>query len=717
MNIIRWLRIARAVGVGNLPHRVGYLLKQRSGWFRWRLPAGEPSVAEVSRWFTPGYLAAEAASHWSRRADLMLGSPRHELRAELERSIPADVWDAHVGDAIRRLTAGEMPYFGRTWQRVGWPPRFNHDPVHGIDWPTGRHWTTYHQFDATLRDIKLVWEPSRFAAAFTLGRDAVRNPDGPAAPLFWEMLAAWDRQNPFGSTVAWANGQECAFRVMAWLFAAAATIEHAPPGAPQRLTELIAHSARLIDVALDYARGQKNNHAVSEAAVLWMTGQLFPELCDAARWRDKGRAVLIEEVRRQVYSDGSYVQHSVIYHRVMLDVCLWAMSLGRRARDPLAELEAPVTRALDWLLMMIEPTSGDAPNYGPNDGSRVLPLSCTDYRDFRPVAQALHALVRGSRAFPPGIWDEQMLWTVGPKSLGAPVAPDQARRTREAPDGGYFPMAGPRTWGVIRIHSYRDRPAQADMLHLDWWLDGVNVLRDGGTFMYHAEPPWNRWFSSTAAHNAVEVDRRDQMEAGPNFLWFDWTRARVTVNGRGDGVAYIEGEHQGYHRLPSAVTHRRGVLQAGDVWVVIDDLLGAGSHELTLRWRLEPGTWRIAEPGPGQFTCSNDRVSLDVQAADAFAATIESGATRGAGGRASPEGWESRYYGERTASPTIVVRAAGILPRRLVTIIGPAGFELPRVVRDSLKPGRRLLLRASRAEASWPGIEALSAGRVEITAF
>ena len=717
MSLARWLRIARAVGVGNLPHRIGYLLKQRSGWFRWRLPAGEPPEAERTRWFVDGYTRDAAAGHWRRREPLVLGASRLELRQALERVASKEAWDADVGEAVRRLPRGDMLYFSHVWRHVGWPPRFNHDAMHAVDWPTGGHWTTYHQFDPALRDIKLVWEPSRFATAFALGRDAIRNPRGRAAPLFWELLAAWDHQNPFGSTVAWANGQECAFRVMAWLFAASATIESAPPGALHRLTELIAHSARLIDVALDYARGQKNNHAVTEAAVLWMTGHLFPELRGAARWRARGRAVLIEEVRRQVYRDGSYVQHSVIYHRVMLDVCLWAMSLGRRSGDALGELEAPVGRALEWLLMMVDPATGDAPNYGPNDGSRILPVSCTGYRDFRPVAQALHVLLHNARAFDPGIWDEQAVWAAGPSALDAPVAVDRERRTRAAVDGGYFPLAGPRSWGVVRIHSYRDRPAQADMLHLDWWLDGANVLRDGGTFMYHTDAPWNRWFSSTAAHNTVEVDGRDQMDAGPNFLWFDWTRARLNVNARGGGVGYVEGEHYGYHRLPSVVTHRRGILQAGDAWVVIDDLLGADHHEVTLRWRLEKGTWRVADRGPGQFTAANDRVSIEVHGADAFAATLESGATRGGGGRATPEGWESRYYAERTVAPTIVIRAVGILPRRLVTIFAPVGIETPRLVRDSLHPDRRLLLRSIRAEQSWTAIEPLSAGRVEITAF
>ena len=37
----------------------------------------------------------------------------------------------------------------------------------------------------------------------------------------------------------------------------------------------------------------------------------------------------------------------------------------------------------------------------------------------------------------------------------------------------------------IRCCSYRDRPYQSDNLHIDIWIDGINFLRDSGTFMYN----------------------------------------------------------------------------------------------------------------------------------------------------------------------------------------------------------------------------------------
>ncbi len=334
-------------------------------------------------------------------------------------------------------------------------------------------------------------------------RDHVRNSDSPAADLFWQLLADWDRQNPYGLTAQWACGQEATFRLMAWLFAACVMWDERTADAARyhRLSELVWYTGRHIEGNLVYARSQKNNHAISEAVGLWTIGLMFPELRRAEHWRQQGRRVLLEELDRQIYADGSYVQNSLNYHRLMIDDVLWALRLGELHGQPMPEAAEKLQPALDWLLAMIDPKTGCVPNYGPNDGAWILPLCSCDYTDFRPVAQAAHYLLRGERCYAPGPWDEQMLWLGGAESLDAPMKEQRRLAHFAAPDGGYYTTSGPRSWAFTRVHSYRDRPTQADMLHLDLWYDGVNVLRDGGSYHYYARPPWQHYF---------EFDRRAQ---------------------------------------------------------------------------------------------------------------------------------------------------------------------------------------------------------------
>ena len=111
---------------------------------------------------------------------------------------------------------------------------------------------------------------------------------------------------------------------------------------------------------IGYAVSQKNNHALSEACGLLLISHLFPEFrCGAARWGATGRKVLASELRRQVYEDGSYVQHSMNYHRVMLHVSLLGLRLGELAGDPFdRDLYDRIGRAGEFLHQVMDVDTG-----------------------------------------------------------------------------------------------------------------------------------------------------------------------------------------------------------------------------------------------------------------------------------------------------------------------------------------------------------------------
>ena len=136
-----------------------------------------------------------------------------------------------------------------------------------------------------------------------------------------------------------------------------------------------------IDHHINYARSQKNNHALSEACGLMLIGHLFPELRDAQRWFDRGRTIFCEEMSRQVYGDGSYVQHSINYHRVMLQDATMAGLLAKWHDQPLdADTLRNIAASEEFLFQMLDPTTGRAPLYGNNDGDWVLSPDECDFQ-------------------------------------------------------------------------------------------------------------------------------------------------------------------------------------------------------------------------------------------------------------------------------------------------------------------------------------------------
>ncbi len=162
---------ARALGWENVPRRAWYVAQDKLGLKQRRLPGGELPPAELASHFTAEYRAADALDHWRRRVEKFFAPPEQiaDMRDALCRTVEQPVWDEQVGRWVGGLPQGQMRLFSHVEADVGWPVRFNRDPLHQVDWPTGRHWTKYGQFDPALADLKCVWEASRFSVAYTLG--------------------------------------------------------------------------------------------------------------------------------------------------------------------------------------------------------------------------------------------------------------------------------------------------------------------------------------------------------------------------------------------------------------------------------------------------------------------------------------------------------------------------------------------------------------------
>ena len=87
-----------------------------------------------------------------------------------------------------------------------------------------------------------------------------------------------------------------------------------------------------IEKNIEFAiKAVQNNHAISEAAGLFTVGILFPFFKDSERWLYKGKKYLEQEGLKQIYDDGSYIQHSTNYHRLMLQDYTWCYRLAELA--------------------------------------------------------------------------------------------------------------------------------------------------------------------------------------------------------------------------------------------------------------------------------------------------------------------------------------------------------------------------------------------------
>jgi len=609
---------------------------------------------------------------------------------------------------------GRIRCFGHWYADFGDPIDWHLNPASGQRWDPGMHWTAVLADTGRHGDVKLTWEVGRFPQAYELARSAAFGlVDGRiAADVLRSQISDFVETNPYGRGIHWSSSQELVIRLVAWLFAIAVLREE--PSILEAMPLVVRHlyeGAVHIERYFQYARkAVNNNHLISEAFGLYLAGTLLRELPQASRWADLGMVVLSEEADRQVYKDGAYLMHSHNYQRAAMQTYLLAIGLQERMGAKVPEAwRSAIGRSLEFLVAHQNPSDGRLPNYGSNDGSLPAVLSTCDYTDYRPHLQALSLVARGQRLYPPGPWDEEAAWLLGPPRLAAPIRVPRWESTSFA-DTGFHVLRGhdPASLACFRCGSIRHRFTQIDMLHLDVFWRGENVLVDGGTYLYNGPPEWHRHFTGGASHNTVTVDGRDQMLHHRRFKLLHLTKARLLRFEDAGAFAVAEGEHYGFRRHPGGCVHRRAVLHAkDDLWVVVDRLEGAGRHAARLHW--------LAGPYRHCYDADAGRLTLDTPKG-AFTVTVLDGSGRPLAGDAvrgqerPPRGWYSRYYGDKVPVPSLAVTQVTDTPIEFVTLLGK-GVPRYRVqdgawqveaeergVRFSLSSGRFTRIEAQRKE-------------------
>lgn len=648
----------RSLGLTGACFRMGWEAGMRAGLIGRRppivRPSGEPA-ALIPRLLSIPFCDPAAADRWMQES-----LPPH-LRTDLQ------VEAASAGTGLVRCFRNHSLDFGH-------PVRWHVDPVSGNRWPPEVSWPK--ALSAAAGDPKNVWEVARFPHAWVMARASACIPKlkGSLAGACFQQIAHFLAENPCGRGIHWASSQEVVFRLMAWVFAVRTFVAGGEPlGA---LESLLAHSfaegGAHVSRYLPYARRAVfNNHLLAEACGLYLMGTLVPEVEGAHGWVDLGRQLLTEQAGRQFYADGGYLQQSHNYHRLAIDIYLWAFQIARaRQEPPDPAWRDALDRSVRFLASLQNETDGRLPNYGANDGALASVADSCEFSDFRGVLQTASIAANGVRLYPPGPWDERAVWWFGPDSVDLPLRPPVRRTAFYAFSGHHVLRSGAGSFSVLRCGSLRDRFSQIDMLHLDVWWRGYNVLTDAGSYRYSGEPRWHNYFFRTASHNTITAGGRDQMLHHRQFKTLYPTQAHWLGGSSGEDWALCEGEHYGYrHR---GRIHRRAVLQAGtDVWVVCDRIEGQGLEQVRLHWLaglpagyLEHRRLRIETPA-GSFRVTVYDENGAIQRGNVISGQDD-----------PPRGWLSRHYGEKTPVPSFAIERTGELPLTLMSVLGPA---VPRV--------------------------------------
>ncbi|MCK4725492.1 MAG: alginate lyase family protein, partial [Anaerolineales bacterium] len=431
-----------------------------------------------------------------------------------------------------------------------------------------------------------------------------------------------------------------------------------------------------------------NNHLLVEALGLFTAGLAIPGHPQAGEWRDQGWYWIEHSLQDQIAPDGSYIQQSTNYHRLMLQAALWANCLvNSQGRNFSTVTLERLKAATLWLSVMVDKVNGNVPNLGPNDGAYIFPLSACPFDDFRPTLQAAGRAFLSGGLFPAGDWDELASWFTIPDQ---PANRKELERSNEQIGPKVIiRSAGSESWGYLRVANFTARPGHADQLHLDLWWRGQNVARDPGTYLYNAQPPWRNALARSSVHNVITIDQQDQMTSAGRFLWLDWAQAEVLDKKRGENGELVEvtARHNGYRGL--GIEHRRTVsAHSAGIWHVADEILyiyglqannnHPATHKVCLRWQLPDWEWLVEADSPDNYCLVLKspygkiqlRVYLELMGErtpiQGNLTLARAGKSVYGSGTPSPEeGWYSPTYAEKVPALTLGLTATKQMPLRI----------------------------------------------------
>ena len=490
-------------------------------------------------------------------------------------------------EKAERILNGEIQYFSNEWIPLGNEYNWITNPDTHYEYNNAQHWSEINDFNTAQGDIKYVWEKSRFSYLITLMRYDYHFDEDHSEFVFKE-IDSWIQWNSINQGPNWKCSQEISLRLFNWMYLLNFYKDsiYLTPELWAKIQNVLYWQLHHIYHHIHFSRiAVRNNHALTETLALSLSELFFPFIPEAKKWSKRGRKYFEQEIDYQIYADGAFIQHSMNYHRVLIQLLSFGLHITQKAQKPFSKkVYNKAYQSLNFLIQFVQKENGYLPNYGANDGAWFFPLSDSEYRDYRPQLNSLHTLLTGSPIF----GEQEDFFEKQESRYSYPRIKIQMGMV-DFESSGYYLFRKEHSFTFIKCGSYRDRPSHADNLHVDIWCKGVNIIRDSGSYKYNTDERSFKYFFGTLSHNTVIVDNHDQMLKGGRFIWYYWSKALVVKTKETEEAFIFEGTIKAFQQLGGIHHKRRLVIYKNkNLWEVKDAIIAPKNHKTHQLWHSLP---------------------------------------------------------------------------------------------------------------------------------
>lgn len=410
----------------------------------------------------------------------------------------------------------------------------------GYVYSNKKRWFEIGDFDSNAGDIKGVWELSRWYWAIEIASDMSLSREH-KCDLLDGFISLWNYQNPYLCGPNWKCGQEAALRLTHFLVAMRLLGYNPNDLNPSQTQFVIKHLIR-IEPTLSYAKGQKNNHWISEAVGLvigglWLKGEKYE-----TTYYNRGIKELREAIDVLFNDDGSFAQSSFNYLRHALTlIAIVRLEIFQNGNDCSIFETKKLKNALYLFDQFCEASSTTTHNWGANDGSNPIAISQNPFLD--PLAHQCFF----DFSFK-GLTTETTNNVVGcmiktyTQYARLPqnkffnnrgfVGDNRKYGFTEFPDGGLIFFRNERYRVLVRLPNFNFKPSQDDVGHLDVIYNGIGCTLDGGTFSYFTDDSTFEYFQGVHSHNTLyRASEKYSMSKLSRFVFGSWTKGNWSIVG------------------------------------------------------------------------------------------------------------------------------------------------------------------------------------------
>lgn len=489
-----------------------------------------------------------------------------------------------------------------------------------IDWhldlQSGKRFPLTFSKDIDIRSgefgsAKIVWEINRLQFLLPLAVKYRLSKNEAHLQHWMCLMKSWVNENPYLKGINWYSNIEVNIRLIVWYFCW--QILFADDNLTKNegfirftkevwLPTIYDHCVFSISNPSKYSSA--NNHLIAE-----YSGLFIASLCwhfnEAARWLTYSKKGLEREIIQQHSENGINREEAAEYIQFITDFFLLPFSIAKKHKIGFSEIyEAYLKKIFEYIVNLVDVKGGYA-KYGDEDDGKVLVASANSHFN-----NFLSLLISGAVLFKESKFKKinnefdfknWLLWGDKGKNIyeNLEISKNEIKSVFYEKEGHFIFKktckqdkdkeiylhfnAAPLGFLSIAAHGH------ADALSVVLTLDGYPILVDAGTYTYHTEKEWRKYFVSTLAHNTICIDNVNQAEYIGPTMWLQHYKVEVLSANLQAGIEIASAKHSGYNRI--GCTHQRTVEfdREKELFILTDHVITNNKpHHITQQWHLHP---------------------------------------------------------------------------------------------------------------------------------